>query len=142
MTTTSPPKPVTVRRTGYVFGAGVNAAMLVLVNIWPGWAAVPFLNGDTPKVLLLVNLTIAAGLLTNLVLLFGDPPRLVALGGLLTSALGFAGLLRIWQVFPFDFGDADVDWALIFRIVLVVGIVGTCIGFGVQVATLITGSRK
>lgn len=142
MTTTSPPRQLAARRTGYVFGAGVNAVLLVLINGWPGWTAVPFLTGETAQVLVLVNLTLAAGLLTNAVYLFHDPPRLVAFGGLLTTVLGFAGLLRIWQVFPFDFGDAAMDWALFLRIVLVAGIVGTCIGIGAQLAVLITGRRE
>lgn len=74
MTTTSAPRSVTARRTGYVFGVVVNAVMLVLTNVWPGWAAVPFLTGDASRVLVLVNLTIVAGLLTDLVYLSVDPP--------------------------------------------------------------------
>jgi hypothetical protein len=37
-------------------------------------------------------------------------------------------MVRIWQVFPFDFGDSSVDWTLLARVALGLGIVGAAIG--------------
>ena len=46
------------RRTGYVIAVLVNLALLVGINVWPGWDAVPFLTGETELVLPIVNASI------------------------------------------------------------------------------------
>jgi hypothetical protein len=43
----------------------------------------------------------------------------------------------VWQVFPFDFSDYSINWAAIAHLILVLGIVGSCIGILVQLVTLI-----
>ena len=59
MTVTAPVRRRTVaaRRLGYVIAAALNVATLGVVNVWPGWQAMPCLTDDTPRVLDLVNLT-------------------------------------------------------------------------------------
>ena len=60
-----PPKPrpgPTARRSGYVVAAAVNAVLLYLVDVRPGWDAVPFLTADTTLVLGAVNASLVAGL--------------------------------------------------------------------------------
>jgi hypothetical protein len=56
-----------------------------------------------------------------------DPVWLKALGNLLTTLVAIAVGIRVWQVFPFDFG-ASAGWALLVRVLLVVGIAGALIG--------------
>jgi hypothetical protein len=129
-------QPRAVRRVGYVFAVLFNAAGLCLVNLWPGWDAVPFLTADTRQVLGIVNTVLITSLAVNLLYLFTDPRWLVALGGLVTSVLGLIGLIRIWEVFPFAFGNSSVDWALLVHIGLVVGIAGSCIAILVQLVQL------
>ena len=116
------------RRAGYAVAVLVNAALLVLVNRWPGWEALPFLTTDTRLVIGVVNASILVNLAANLVYLARDPRWLKALGDTLTTAVGLVAMVRIWQVFPFDFGDSSVDWALLARIALGLGIAGTAIG--------------
>lgn len=123
-------KPVGARRVGYVAAALVNAAMLYAVNRWPGWQEVPFLTKDTALVLGLVNATIVVNLVANLVYLARDPRWLIALGDLVTTAVGLAAMVRIWKVFPLDVSDR---WELLVRAVLVVGIVGSAIGIVVAI---------
>jgi hypothetical protein len=138
-TTTSTPvrrQPVAVRRSGYAVAVVVNAAMLWLVNIWPGWESLSFLTDETPDVLVLVNLSLAASAVVNLAHLGYDAPWAVALGAIVTTVLGLAGLIRIWQVFPFDFGGT-FDWAAVTRVVLVVAMVGSVIGLLVQLGRLV-----
>ena len=129
-------QPRAARRVGYVFAVLFNAAGLYLINVWPGWNAVPFLTGDTRQVLGIVNAVLITSMAVNVVYLFTDPRWLVALGGLVTSVLGLIGLIRIWQVFPFDFGDSSVDWTLLFHIGLLVGIAASCIAIVVQLVQL------
>ncbi len=50
-----------------------------------------------------------------------------AVGGILTTAVGAVALVRLWQVFPFGFGDAVLDWSMVMRVLIVVGVVGSVI---------------
>jgi hypothetical protein len=38
-----------------------------------------------------------------------------SLGELVTTGIGLAVLVRIWQVFPFDFAGWSVDWSWLVR---------------------------
>jgi len=127
---------VGARRAGYLVAVLVNAAMLYAVNVWPGWESVPFLTEGMRLVIGLVNLSIVVNLGANVVYLLRDPPWLKALGDILTTAVGLVALVRIWQVFPFDFDDGSFDWTLVVRVLLGVGIVGSSIGIGVAAVSL------
>jgi hypothetical protein len=133
------------RRFGYLLAAAIDAVILYLVNGRPGWQTLDFLTGDTTRVLGLLNLSLVVGIVVNLVYAGYDPPWLTAAGNLVTTAIGIAVLARIWQVFPFDFGDASFDWALLVRVLLVVGVAGAAIGVVVHTVSLIraivVGSR-
>ena len=134
--------PVRTRRAGYLVGVVLNSVLLVMVNAWPGWDVVPFLTGAFPTVLGLVDLALVAGLVTGLVQLWQDPEWLVALDGVVTTCAGLAALVRLWQVFPFDFAGTAFDWALTARIVLVVALAGTGIGLLVQLGTLVRAGMR
>jgi hypothetical protein len=128
---------VAARSVGYAIGAIVNATLLQLVNVRPGWDAVPFLTGDTRQVLLLVNLSLAFGLVTNLVYLAYDAPWLKAAGDVVGSAIALTVLVRLWDVFPFAFTGSGVDWAAVTRVVLAVAVVGTVVAIVVQFVSLV-----
>jgi hypothetical protein len=123
-----PRPPVGVRRFGYFVAVLLNAGFLYVINIWPGWQAVPFLTSETRLVLDLVNASIVVNLLANVVYAVADPRWLKALGDAVTTAVGLVVMVRFWDVFPFDFGDTTIDWALVTRCVLALGIVGTAVG--------------
>jgi hypothetical protein len=142
MTTSAPERnrsTIGTRRAGYLVGAAINGMLLLAVNLWPGWQVVPFLTVDIERVLLMINLSLAAGLVANLGYALHDAPRVKALGGLVTLGVGGAALIGLLRVFPFDFGDASFDWALVVRILLTVGLVGTAIGMIVQLVALLRG---
>jgi hypothetical protein len=129
---TAPLRPSAGRRGGYVVGALVNGLMLYLINVRPGWDAVPFLTPDTVRVLDWVNASIIAGLVTNLLFVGYDAPRWRALGGMVTTAVGMAALVRLLQIHPFDL---DQPWTTVVRALLIVGIVGSAIGFVVNLVS-------
>jgi hypothetical protein len=132
------------RRAGYAVAAAIDAVLLYLVNVRPGWAAVPFLTEDMTYVLTLLNVSFWLGLVANVLYLVHPAPWLVAAGGIATTGVGVAVLARIWQFFPFDFGSAS-GWAVVVRILLVVAIVGSVIGVITQIVTLVRaagGSRS
>lgn len=116
------------RRFGYVVAALVNAVMLYLVNVWPEWDAVPFLTDETTQVLGLVNVSIVVGLVANLVYVVNDTKWVRGLGEITTTAVGLAAMIRIWQVYPFDFEGYSFDWDIVVRVLLVLGMVGSAIG--------------
>ena len=137
MTTTVTERPSTAsRRAGYVVAAAINAALLWLIHVWPGWDAVPFLTADFESVLWLIDLSIVVTIALNLIYLVRDPKWLTAAGAVVTTAVGFAAAVRMLQVFPFDFGDSDV-WPVVFRVLLWVAIVGSVIGIITNLVTLV-----
>jgi hypothetical protein len=117
------------RRAGYCLAIGFSTLLLVILNGWPGWQAIPFLTSDTGQVLWLVNLSLAAGIVANVVYLACDPPWVRSLGDLVTTGIGLAAAIRIWQVFPFDLSSG---WSAAVRVLLVVAIAGSCIALVVQ----------
>lgn len=133
-----PPRPA--RQVGYLVGAVVNGVLLWLVNVEPGWAALPFLTSELSDVLPLVNASIVVGALANLVYVAADPPWLRAAGDVVVTAVGLVALVTLWRVFPFDFTGQSFDWALLVRWVLGVGVIGSLIGIGVALATLTRGA--
>ena len=109
------------RRAGDGLAIGFSAVLLVIVNGWPGWQAIPFLTSDTGQVLWLVNLSLAAGIAANLVYLARDPPWVRSLGDLVTTGIGLAAAIRIRRVFPFD---VSFGWSAAVRVLLAVAIAG------------------
>ncbi|TCC06073.1 hypothetical protein [Kribbella soli] len=130
------------RRTGYVFAIVFNAAALYAIHFWPGWQQVPFLTSETQQILGWVTASLIAGLGANVVYLLVDPPRLKSLGDLVITGIGLVAIIRVWQVFPFDFGDTSFDWAMLVRIMLGIGFVGSIVAMIVQLVVLVAdGSR-
>jgi hypothetical protein len=124
------------RRAGYVVAAVLNGVLLWLIHVWPGWDAVPFLTADFEIVLWLVDLSLVVTIVLNLVYLVRDPRWLTAAGAVVTTAIGLAAVIRMMQVFPFDFGDSDV-WPVVFRLLLWVALVGSIIGIVANLVTMV-----
>ncbi|MEU0535786.1 hypothetical protein [Amycolatopsis tolypomycina] len=135
--------PVRPRLAGYLAGVVVNGVLLALINGQPGWAAVPFLTAGFSAVTGVVDLALVTGLITGYVHLWHDPEWLVTVDGLVTTGAGLVALVRIWQVFPLDFGATPVDWAAAARVVLAVGIAGSVLALIAGLVNLVrTGLRR
>lgn len=143
-TSTKPRRPSSrTRLAGYFAGVVVNGVLLVLINGRPGWAAVPFLTAGFSSVVGVIDLALVAGVVTGFVHLWHDPEWLVALDGVVTTCAGLAALVRIWQVFPLEFGQSSFDWAAVARIVLAAGIAGSVLGLLNGLVNLVrAGLRK
>jgi hypothetical protein len=125
------------RRVGYVVAVLVNAAVLYAVNVWPGWQALPFLTEDMRLVLGLVNASMLVSIVANMVYFVADPRWLKALGDIVTTAVGIAALVRMWQVFPFDFSGSSFDWALVVRVAMGIAIGGSAIALVVALVSFV-----
>ena len=130
------------RRGGYVGSILINAVLIYLLDGHPGWRAVPFLTPATAQVIGMFTLTLAAGIAAHIVYIIADPPRLRAFGDLITLTILLVTALRIWQVFPFAFHGSMAFWAVIVRILLIMGIVGMCIGLLYSLVTLVRGKPR
>jgi len=82
------------------------------------------------------NASLIAGIIVNLVCAVIRSRALLALGNLVVMGIGLAALLRLWEVFPFDFGAGWSGWPVLVRVFLVLGIVGSIIGAVVEVINL------
>ena len=128
-------KTVTTRG-GNIGSVLVNAVLLWGINIWPGWKAVPFLTADMERVLGIINASLTAGIIANLIFVVIRNRGVMALGNLVVLGLGLAATLRMLEVFPFDFGDSWSGWPVVVRVLLVLGIVGSIIGMVVEIVAM------
>ncbi|GLL02841.1 hypothetical protein [Dactylosporangium matsuzakiense] len=128
---------VWARRVGYATAAFINVVILYVINVRPGWHNAPLLTDAAAQVLVLVNLSLLAGIGANAVYFVTDGPWVKTVGDLTTTTIGLAVLARTWQVFPFDFTAWTFNWALMARIVLVVALIGTAVALVVQSVTLL-----
>jgi hypothetical protein len=120
--------PATGRRAGAVVLVVLGAAALLAMNVWPGWTAIPFLTAETEQVLGLVNLSIALGIAVNLAVAVVGLSWMRDAGDVITSSVGIVVAVRLLSVFPFRFVDGGIDWAVLVRVVLWVGLIGSVIG--------------
>lgn len=115
------------RRAGYLIATACSVALIWLVNVAPGWRWVPYLTDDFTAVLGLVNLSLVAGAVANIVYVLADPRWLRRLGDALTAAISAVVLLQLATVFPFDLSGLW-SWAdTLLSVVLVVCCVATFI---------------
>jgi hypothetical protein len=87
----------------------------------------------------LVNLSLGVSIVANLVYLVYDPPWWRSLGEVLTTAVGLAVLVRLWQVFPFTF-TGSIDWSLVARVTLIVAIASSIVGIVVNLVTFLSSA--
>ncbi|KQX61982.1 hypothetical protein [Angustibacter sp. Root456] len=144
MTTTTAPRQTSTaaRRFGYLVAVGVNVVLLYLINVAPGWQELTFLTSATVSVLTWVNTSLVAGIVANVVYVLDDAPGIRAFGDLVTTSIGLAAIVRVWQVFPFAFDHRGLPWEPVIRVLLVVAGVGSAIAIVVQLVTLVRLAAK
>ncbi|WP_438855927.1 hypothetical protein [Agromyces sp. M3QZ16-3] len=122
------PRGPAARRFGFAVAVFVNLLLIYLGNVWPGWQVLPFLTAETAEVLPWINASLATGVLVNLIDLVFDRAWLKALGDVATTSVGLVATIRLWAVFPFDFGASTFPWEIVVRTLLILAIVGSAIG--------------
>lgn len=120
MTSTAPRiSRATARRGSYLAGALADVTLLVLINVSPGWRAVPVLTEAAAALVIVVNTALAVALVVNLLCLVRPRRPLTAVGDVVSTAAGLVVLIRTAHVFPFTFTDPTTDWATVVRLTLV-----------------------
>jgi len=126
---------------GYLAGALVDIALLVVINLGPGWRAVPVLTDAARGVVVVVSMSLAVALVVNLLCLLFPRPWLIRAGEVISTASGLAALLCVLVVFPFRFTGSDVDWTTVTRLGLISVIVLVAIALVVQLVRLVIAVR-
>lgn len=124
------------RKFGYLVGVMVNAVVLVLVNVRPGWQVLPFLTEGFLDVLWLINMSLVASAVVNLAYLWYDPAWFKSVCQVGASAIGLVAAIRTLQVFPFDFSAYAFNWAVLTRVVLIVAVFGSVVAIVVELVRL------
>ena len=132
----------TTRKIGYSVAIVVNGILLVIVNNLLAWGWLSWLTEDFELLLPILNLSIVASIVVNLIYLAYDAEWFKTLldTGVLVISLGVA--IRTWQVFPFDFTGWDFDWAPIIRVILGFAIFGMTIALIVNVVRLLVMAAR
>jgi hypothetical protein len=135
------PKSPTARRVGYLVAVFVNAVMLWVVNNLLGWGWPPFLTNAFDELLLVIDLSLAATTVVNLLWAWRDPWWFRHLGQIGLDAISVAVVVRTWQVFPFDFSGYWSGWSTLGRIVLAVAFCGLILDMTVRFVALVRAAH-
>lgn len=138
MTSYRPPgAQAPARKVGYLVAVVVNVVLLIVLDVRPGWHELAFLTGRFTDVSRLVNVSLVVSAAVNAVYLWFDPAWFKSLAQVGVSVIGLVVALRTLQVFPFDFTAYAFNWAVLVRVLLVVGVVGSVIGIVVELTRLV-----
>jgi hypothetical protein len=118
----------TESRTGYIIGALINAAMLVVVHKLPDWN-VKVITEEWTNVLYPVTIALVVQVAGNAFLAWRSSPFRHRLFHVLFDFTSIAALWRIVRVFPFDFAPLGFDAGnTIFRVLLYLALFGVFVG--------------
>lgn len=127
----------TGKRFGYSVAIAVNLALMFAANNFLEWGWPSFLTDDFELLLPLVNLSLTASIVANVIYLWFDPAWFKSVCQIVLGAIGLLVTIRTYQVFPFDFSAYDFNWEAVTRLVLVIGMIGMGIGLLVELGKLI-----
>lgn len=127
----------TARRIGYGVAIVVNVAMLVVVNNILDWGWFGWLTEDFNDVLPLINLSLAASMVSNAAYIANDGRVFKGIVELVVNTISLVAIIRLLQVFPFDFSAYSSTWETVTRSILIVAIVGTSLALLAQLAKLV-----
>ena len=114
--------------SGYIASAVFSAVFLWVMNQLPAWKPF-FLLDSYSEVLWAINMSLTVQIVLNLVLIFFHPLFFHYLIQTVFNLVSIVALVWLIRVFPVDFSARPGDWLnLVFRIVLIVSLVGTAIG--------------
>ncbi len=121
--------PQRSKKPDYIAAIVVNAIILIVVNQILNWGTFAFLTQDFKQVLPIQNIQLAITLVFNVIFLLYNPQWFESLLKIVLNAVGIAVILRYLSVFPFNFSAySGFNWALLARVLIILGIVGCCIG--------------
>jgi hypothetical protein len=134
------------KRFGYGVAIAINVSMLVAVQFILDWGWLPFLNAEFADLIPWISLGLVATISANLVYEFNDSSAVKSTGQITTNLVSIFVTYQVFLVFPFDFSGSTFNWEVVFRILLVMAMVGAGLGVLVEAVKLasceLQGERK
>lgn len=125
---------------GHLIAIAVNLVLLYVVRNLGEWDLLPFLTDDYDRVIEPLSVSIIATIIGRALRILLPGRRIGLLIDGIVTAFGFYALLRVYQVFPFEFDPDGFRWDLLTRFVLIVGMLGSAIGVLVTPLRLLQGA--
>lgn len=119
----------------------VVAALLVVLNVLPGWEALPVLTPAAESAVAMLNLALIVLLVSRAVALVEPSPRVRAAARYLIALISLALLADLWATMPVDFGSNPDPWVSATRLVLA-GLLVWAVLAGARAAVAIVRGRQ
>jgi len=124
---------------GAIFGDIVGIVLVNSVMIWRQWTQGVILE-TWMDILWAANLSLIVQLAGNLLLIFYRQRAFSVFMDVVFSAVSLISLIVFFIVFPIDFSVLVGDWLnTVLKVIVIVGMGGTFIGFVVNLVRLLTG---
>ena len=122
--TGKPAKKKTMGRSGYIAAIVINLVLLFVFNNLMNWRlTAQYLTAEYSGVLWVINLSIGATIIANILFIFFEAGWFKHLAQLVTSVIALFAVFLIYSVYPFTFeGEAGFQWVKIILIIMMVGI--------------------
>lgn len=127
------------RRFGYAVAIGINVLMIWIVGNLLDWELVEFLEPEFADLVPVIQLGLWVTIAANAVYLYDDRSFSARAARLVVDVVNLYVTARVFEVFPFDFTAHAVDWALVFRALLLIAVVGSAVSGVVHLGRLLKG---
>ena len=125
---------VWARRVRYIFAIIFTLVFMYIINHLLEWG-VPFLTNDFRICLWVINLSMAASVVGNALLLAYNARWFRHIIQIILNIFAFVAVYIVYAIFPFAFPEAL--WAMLARFVLIIMMIGIGIGLIVEFVKLV-----
>ncbi len=133
-----PSAPKSPKQIEYAVSVIVNAALLVIFNNLLSWGVLPWLTSAFRDALWIINSSLIATIVANVVFFFFSPDWFLALLRFVLNVIGLVVVVTLLRVFPFNFSAYAANWTLGARIILIGAIVAISLGIIVELLKFVS----
>ncbi len=126
------------KRSDFIVAIIVNIIFFYIVNNLLNWH-ISFITPSFQDVLWIINLSIEANILANLIFLFYNPGWFRSSVQIILNIIGFYVAYLLYTVFPFTFSNINYTYGL--QILLIIAMIGIVIATVVEILKLTLGRR-
>ena len=134
--------PQATRRFGYGVAIAVNVVMLWIVNNLLEWGWPSWLTDDFDRVLPIINLSIVATIIVNLVYIAYDAAWFKSMLQVVLLVISLVATIRLYRVFTFDFSAYSFNWEPVTRGILIFVCIAIGIGLIAEIVKFARSSAK
>jgi hypothetical protein len=131
------PAPPKTRRRAQVGVTALGAfALFLLLNFWPGWQSMPFLNSGMVLTIGSIDVTLIVIILSNIFYQLSDSPGVHATVHVILAAVTWFLFVRLMRTFPFNL-PAGGPWPGVVHGLIIAGAVIAFCAFWVTIWQMI-----